>query len=142
MHFPSDHIISDTAQLAAFSIELLQSTNSRIFLLEGDLGAGKTTLVQALCKSLSVTDQVQSPTFSIINEYKTVDNERVLHMDLYRVKNIEELKDLCIDDYIYSGDYCFIEWPQLLYEYLGENYISVYIDHAENNTRHIKLTTV
>jgi tRNA threonylcarbamoyladenosine biosynthesis protein TsaE len=142
VQFPSEYSISDIYDLAPFCKELLHATACKIFLLEGDLGAGKTTFVQAFCKQLGVTDQVQSPTFSIINEYRTSGNERVVHMDLYRVKHIAELKDLCIDEYIESGDYCFIEWPELLYEYLCDKFISVYIEHAENNTRHIKLKQV
>ncbi len=142
MQFPATHVISELPQLISLGKELLSATPIKIILLEGDLGVGKTTFVQALCKILEVTDPVQSPTFSIINEYQTKNKQRVAHMDLYRIRNIQEAIDLGIDEYLHSEDYCFIEWPEIIKEYVPQKSISVYIEHADRNTRQIKLNLV
>ncbi len=132
--------IQDENDWLRFGAELLKRfPNTAIFLLSGDLGVGKTTLVNTLCKLLQVVDRVQSPTFSIINEYRTDSGKRIVHMDLYRIKTSSELREIGLDEYILSGDYCFIEWPELLMEHIAENYISVYIEHADNNTRTVNL---
>jgi len=107
-------LTSTLDSLSAVSKQILDSfTGSRVFALYGKMGAGKTTLVRELCRHLSVTDEVQSPTFSIINEYKTSVNESVYHFDFYRIRKIEEVFDIGYEDYIYSGCYCFIEWPEM-----------------------------
>lgn len=85
----------------------------RIFALSGPMGAGKTTFIQAVCRQLGVGDNVNSPTFSIVNEYLTTSNESVFHFDLYRLRKPEELMDIGYEEYFYSGAYCFIEWPEL-----------------------------
>jgi tRNA threonylcarbamoyladenosine biosynthesis protein TsaE len=87
---------------------------SRVFALYGDMGAGKTTFIKTICHELGVTDIVQSPTFSIINEYKTGDGESIFHFDFYRIKKTEEVFDIGYEDYFYSGSYCFLEWPELI----------------------------
>lgn len=134
------HQICNESDWFRFGEEILkQFPACRIYLLFGELGSGKTTLVKALCRLLGVTDIVQSPTFSIVNEYRTETGERVVHMDLYRAKSFAELHDIGIEEYLYSGDYCFIEWPELLKEHITEKHISVYIEHADNNTRTVKL---
>lgn len=83
----------------------------RIFAFYGEMGAGKTTLIQRLCNQLKVSDVVSSPTFALINEYHSDDLDRVFHFDFYRLEKLEEAYDLGYEDYFYSGDYCFIEWP-------------------------------
>ena len=81
----------------------------------GRMGAGKTTLIRHLCKLIGVTDIVQSPTFSIVNEYRSGENgESVYHFDFYRIKKLEEAYDLGYEDYFFSGSWCFIEWPELI----------------------------
>ncbi|GIV26968.1 MAG: hypothetical protein KatS3mg027_0782 [Bacteroidia bacterium] len=85
----------------------------RIFLLKGNLGAGKTTFVQAFCKMLNCSEHVTSPTFSILNIYHDDKKNPIYHFDLYRLKSLYELKDIGFEDYLYSGNYCFIEWPDL-----------------------------
>ena len=85
--------------------------NGRIFAIYGDLGAGKTTLVKALCDSLGSVDNVKSPTFSIVNEYQYPSGS-IYHFDFYRIKSIEEAYDLGYEEYFFSGEYCFIEWPE------------------------------
>ena len=85
------------------------SGSERIFILKGQMGSGKTTLVQSLCAALNVEDDVTSPTFTILNEYRDDKGEAVYHFDLYRIKNINELYDFGYEVYFYSGKYCFIE---------------------------------
>lgn len=139
MEFPCVYTVTTVNQLDAFTAELLQSVDVKLFLIEGDLGSGKTTLVQSCCRQLQVIDVVQSPTFALVNEYRTINNQVIYHLDLYRVQSREELLDIGIDEYLYSGHYCFIEWPKIIKDYIGEKYISVYIEHADNNNRQIKL---
>ena len=100
---------------------------SRVFALYGKMGAGKTTLVKAMCNHLGVADEVQSPTFSIINEYKTVSDESVFHFDFYRIRKVEEIFDIGYEDYIFSGSYCFIEWPELAGDLLPEGTVRLEI---------------
>ena len=87
--------------------------NRRVFALNGDMGAGKTTLVHAIAEVLGVTDVVSSPTFSIVNEYRSSRNTTVYHMDWYRLKGEEEALQAGVEDSLYSGAYCFVEWPQI-----------------------------
>ena len=100
---------------------------SRIFALYGLMGAGKTTFIKAVCLELGVTDIVQSPTFSIINEYKTGEGNSIFHFDFYRIKKTEEVFDIGYEEYIYSGSYCFIEWPELIESMLPEDTIRIRI---------------
>ena len=92
---------------------LLMFPEERVFAVSGPMGAGKTTFIQAICRQLGVKDNVSSPTFSIVNEYHTGSGEPVFHFDLYRLRKPEELLDIGYEDYFFSGDYCFIEWPEL-----------------------------
>ncbi len=101
--------------------------DSRIFAIYGSMGAGKTTFIKAICHELGVADIVQSPTFSIINEYQTVKGESIFHFDFYRIRNTSEVFDIGYEDYLYSGSYCFIEWPELIDSLLPENTVHVRI---------------
>ncbi|WP_423146579.1 tRNA (adenosine(37)-N6)-threonylcarbamoyltransferase complex ATPase subunit type 1 TsaE [Rubrolithibacter danxiaensis] len=104
--------ISDPEQLSEAAIHLLHFIgNEKILLFYGEMGAGKTTFIKAICKELGITDTVSSPTFSIVNEYVSPSGP-VYHFDFYRLKNETEALDLGYEDYIYSGNYCFIEWPE------------------------------
>ena len=105
--------------------------DSRVFALYGRMGAGKTTLIKELCHKLDVVDEVQSPTFSIINEYKTKGSESVFHFDFYRINKIDEVFDIGYEDYIYSGSYCFIEWPDLGLGFLPEPDIIIALTQQE-----------
>ena len=100
---------------------------SRVFALYGRMGAGKTTLIKEFCHRLGVSNEVQSPTFSIINEYKTNTGNSVYHFDFYRINKIEEVFDIGYEDYIYSGSYCFIEWPELAEDLLPEGTVRMEI---------------
>lgn len=109
----------------------------RLFWLTGDLGAGKTTLVTALCKKLGVLDRVSSPTFSIINEYMTDKGKPVYHLDLYRLEDEEEALNIGIEDYLYQKNYTFIEWPELIEHLLPEDILRIHIQNLDNSTRKI-----
>jgi tRNA threonylcarbamoyladenosine biosynthesis protein TsaE len=102
-------------------------SGSRVFAFFGSMGAGKTTFIQAICRELGVTDMVQSPSFAIINEYKTGSGEAVFHFDFYRIRKKEEIFDLGYEEYLYSGSYCFLEWPELMEELLPEGVVKVHI---------------
>ncbi len=107
--------------------------NCRIFAFYGEMGAGKTTLIQKLCENLEVKDIVSSPTFAIINEYETARAGNIYHFDFYRLKKLEEAFDIGYEDYFYSGDYCFIEWPEKVTDLLPENTIPVFIMVGDEN---------
>jgi tRNA threonylcarbamoyladenosine biosynthesis protein TsaE len=109
----------------------------RVFAFYGKMGAGKTTFIQSICQALGTTDNVTSPTFALINEYIDSNMDSIFHFDFYRIKEIEEAFDLGYEDYIYSGCYCLIEWPQMIEPLLPENLVEVKIEVAEDDTRQI-----
>lgn len=103
----------------------------------GEMGAGKTTFIKEICKNLQVIDQVNSPTFSIINEYHTKKGEVIYHFDFYRLKNEEELFDLGYEDYFYSGNLCLIEWPEKIEKHLPAGHLKIQIQIQKNGIREI-----
>lgn len=128
-------------ELPAIAARILeQAGQERVFALYGDLGAGKTTLIKALCNKLGVTDAVTSPTFSIINEYIAEGNELVYHFDFYRITRLEEALDIGYEEYLYSGYYCFLEWADKIEELLPEHY--VYISIGKSNDEKTRRLTV
>ena len=114
--------ITDLNQLDSVARELLSLSDNRIFAIYGDLGAGKTTLVKHFCKYLNVLDTVSSPTFSIVNEYENIKQNKIFHFDLYRLESLEELEAIGISTYLNSGNYCFIEWPELASTFFPEHH--------------------
>jgi len=106
----------------------------KIFIFEGDMGAGKTTFIKEICAALGVEDVVSSPTFSIVNEYLGKDNQPVYHFDFYRIKNLQEVYDIGYEEYFYSGCFCLVEWPEKIAELLPDRYIKVTIT-ALNETQ-------
>jgi len=112
-------------------------TEERIFAFFGKMGAGKTTLIKEICSYLKVEDIVCSPTFSIVNEYYTTENESIFHFDFYRIKTIQEAFDIGYEDYFYSGNYCFIEWSEKIEELLPQNFVKIQIDENESNGNRI-----
>ena len=103
-------------------------------------GAGKTTFVKALCEALGVTDVITSPTFAIVNEYRSDETgELIYHFDFYRIKKLSEVYDMGYEDYFYSGALCFIEWPELVEELLPGDAVKVTIEELEDGSRVIKL---
>lgn len=109
----------------------------RIIAISGDMGAGKTTFIQALCRVLGVSQIVTSPTFALINEYFTFEGESIYHFDLYRIKNPDELFDIGYEDYFFSGAYCFIEWPEKASALIPEEALQVVIKVLEDEARQI-----
>ena len=99
----------------------------------GSMGAGKTTLIKNLCHRMGVTDEVNSPTFAIVNEYVTEEGESVYHFDFYRIKKIEEAYDIGFENYFDSGNLCLIEWPEMIEPLMPEKHICVEIRHGETD---------
>lgn len=130
------HSLDDLPQLVQ---EILgDCIDSKIFVFYGNLGAGKTTLIKTLCQQLGYKGDVTSPTFSLVNHYKTLEID-IYHMDLYRLKDEEEALEIGIEEYLYSGAYCFIEWPQVVIPLLDEPYYKVQIEVLENLIRKINI---
>lgn len=126
-------------QLSAIASEILSfAPNNRIFIFYGDMGAGKTTLIKSLCKQLGSNDNITSPTFSIVNQYNGA-GTTIYHFDFYRLKNEHEALDIGFEEYLYSGNYCFIEWPEKIPNLLPDNFISITIKVLEDNIRQISL---
>ena len=111
--------------------------NRNIFAFYGEMGAGKTTFIKALCKILGVAETITSPTFAIVNEYNKEDGDPIYHFDFYRIKNIGEAYDFGYEDYFYSGHLCFIEWPELVEPLLPESVVKVQIVVMDNGKRSI-----
>lgn len=126
------------SQLKGIAKELIDNhPGSRIFAIYGKMGVGKTTLIKAICQYLEITDIVGSPTFSLVNQYKTHDNQSVFHFDFYRLKKLEEAYDIGYEDYFYSENYCFIEWPEKIQSLLPEDCVKVYLEEESNALRRI-----
>lgn len=110
-----------------------------VFAFYGKMGAGKTTFIKAVCEALGVTDVVNSPTFSIVNEYRSNDTgELIYHFDFYRIKKLEEVYDMGYEDYFYSGALCFIEWPELIEDVLPGDAVRVDIEELPDGSRSIR----
>lgn len=125
-------------------VEALQeyAGDRKVLLFYGEIGAGKTTLIQHFCKSFDVAQKVNSPTFSLINEYSYKDKNDnaeclIHHLDLYRLKNIEEAIDIGIEDYLFADSYCLIEWPEIIEPLLPENVVKIKIQLINNSSRKI-----
>lgn len=112
--------------------------DKKIFAFQGELGAGKTTFIKALCQQLGVKDSMSSPSFSLVNEYKSEDENPIYHFDLYRLKNAQEAFDIGMEEYLYSGNYCFVEWPERAEGILPEETVHVKIT-MEKGCRSIEI---
>lgn len=119
-------------QLASIA-EMIVKDNprARILAFYGKMGVGKTTLIKAICKYFNVTDIVGSPTFSIVNQYLSESSNSYYHFDFYRLKKIEEAYDIGYEDYFYSDNYCFIEWPEKIETLLPEDCIKIYLEEQD-----------
>ena len=122
-----DELDNVAAELLGFAAPV------KIFLLHGQMGAGKTTLVKSFCKVLEVSDTVNSPTFSIVQEYVDRQQRPVYHFDLYRVKKVSELFDLGFEQYIDQGTYCFIEWPEIAEVLLNQSKADIFITTEDHH---------
>lgn len=129
---------TELKDLDGIAKELLEFIGDhRVLCFYGDLGAGKTTFIKAICRQLGVADAVQSPTFSIVNEYETSQGEPVYHFDFYRLKTEEEAYDLGYEQYLFSNYFCFIEWPEKVEDLLNLKKVDLYISFADSK-REIK----
>lgn len=132
--------IDNIADIDFVAAKLLKEfEGQRIFAFFGEMGAGKTTFIQALCRELAVIEVVNSPTFTIINEYHTKNGNSIYHFDFFRIKKIEEVYDFGFEDYFYSGNYCFIEWPELITDILPDNAMLVKITIDQGGTRILEI---
>lgn len=111
--------------------------DNTVFALYGPMGVGKTTFTKAVCEELGVKDNITSPTFAIVNEYRSNTNELIYHFDFYRIKKLEEVYDMGYEDYFYSGAICFIEWPELIEELLPLDAVKVTISENPDGTRKV-----
>ena len=115
-----------------------QIGDKRVFAFYGGMGAGKTTFIKAVCEQLGVKDAVTSPTFAIVNEYAS-DFGPVYHFDFYRIKNLGEVMDLGFEDYAYSGNFCLMDWPELIEDLLPDNTVNVHIAETSNGMRTVTI---
>ncbi|MBO7247744.1 MAG: tRNA (adenosine(37)-N6)-threonylcarbamoyltransferase complex ATPase subunit type 1 TsaE [Bacteroidaceae bacterium] len=130
--------VDNISSVAKEFIELMG--DDTIFAFYGKMGAGKTTFIKALCKELGVEDEVNSPTFAIVNEYRSETTaELIYHFDFYRIKKVEEVFDLGYEDYFYSGALCFIEWPELIEELLPADTKKISIEENNDGERIITI---
>ncbi len=114
--------------------------NENIIAFYGDMGAGKTTFIKAICEVLGVTETVNSPTFSIVNEYTSATGKSIYHFDFYRITNPREALDMGCNDYFYSNNLCLIEWAERIAELLPESHLAVNISEQEDGSRILEIS--
>src|SRR5690606_9131875 len=129
-------IVFSLAEIDEIAKKILTLNKYKIILFEGEMGAGKTTLTKALAKCLGVQDMTSSPTFSLVNEYESADG-LLYHFDLFRLKDLSEAYDIGIDEYLDSGNYCFIEWPEEIMPILTD-YHRIQLTIVDAETRRLK----
>ena len=117
---------------------LTEHANNKVFAFHGEMGTGKTTFIHALCEAMDVTDVISSPTFSIINQYKTKNGQTIYHMDLYRIKDENEAINAGIEDCLYSGNICLVEWPEKIPGIFPDETLHITITSVDDNTRKLK----
>ena len=131
-------IVYTLADIDLVAQRLLAYLTERVIVFRGEMGAGKTTLIKALVKAMRSSDTVSSPTFALVNPYMSEEGA-IYHFDFYRIKKEEEAFDIGFEEYLYSGDWCFIEWAERVPSYLPEKYIAIDIEVIDANTRRLKL---
>lgn len=133
-------IVTSEQELPQVAEEFLAAFgNRKVILFYGEMGVGKTTLIKQLCKQLGVEEATTSPTFSIVNEYLANTGKSIYHFDFYRIEEEAEVFDLGYEDYFYSDNYCFIEWPEKIPNLLPEDTVTLKIELGENNERLIEV---
>ena len=132
--------IGSEEELVGVAKSLLNDfSDKKIILFYGEMGVGKTTLIKVLCKQLGVEEATNSPTFSIVNEYLTTSQKSIYHFDFYRIEKEEEVFDMGYEDYFYSGNFCFIEWPEKIPNLLPEEVVKVSIELDDDHNRLISV---
>ena len=114
--------------------------DNTVFAFHGEMGAGKTTCIKAICENLGVSDPINSPTFAIVNEYRSDSGELIYHFDFYRINKEEEAFDFGYEDYFYSGSLCFIEWPVRVESLLPKDTVNVTIEILEDSSRNVTVS--
>ena len=133
-------IIKHKNNLPSAATRLLKlSGDKRVFAFYGPMGSGKTTIIKVICDKLGATDLISSPSFTIVNEYRTSYGDSLYHVDFYRIRKTEEVLDIGIEEYLSSGSYCFIEWPELVEEILPAEAVKVRISVGKNEERILEL---
>lgn len=125
-------------QINEIAIQIIAQNPNKVILFNGEMGVGKTTLIKQLCQILGVQEATSSPTFSIVNEYKAAIG-MVYHFDVYRLKNENEAMDIGIDDYLYSGNWCFIEWAEKIPNLIPTEHSTINIQTLENGKRRLTM---
>lgn len=134
-------IASSVGELRSIAKSILKDIpDQNVFAFNGKMGTGKTTLIKAMCEELGVEEVVTSPTFALVNEYISEDNNSIYHFDFYRIKKLDEVFDIGYEEYFYSDNFCFIEWPELVLELLPETYVYILIEEEESGRRMISYT--
>ena len=121
-----------------FAADVVQTNRATVIAFYGAMGAGKTTFIKELCRSLGSEDNITSPTFSLVNEYTDAEGRPILHFDFYRIENLQEALDIGCDDYFYSGNLCLIEWPELIEDLLPEETLKVTIKEETDGSRSLE----
>ncbi|MCC9019964.1 MULTISPECIES: tRNA (adenosine(37)-N6)-threonylcarbamoyltransferase complex ATPase subunit type 1 TsaE [Flavobacterium] len=134
------NIVFSLDQIREVATQILAANPKKIILFNGEMGVGKTTLIKQLCKNLGVQDATSSPTFSLVNEYYTSNNQIVYHFDFYRLNKETEALDMGVDDYLYSGNWCFIEWSEKIASLLPEETSTITIELLADGKRELKLS--
>lgn len=133
-----EHRVKSPEELPGVAGELINMfSDERVYVFYGKMGAGKTTFIKAICQYLGVEDVVSSPTFALINEYVTSAGEQVYHFDFYRIKNAYEALDIGFEEYLYSGAYCLVEWPEKVDGLLPGKHVAVRIEEQGQGIRKI-----
>jgi tRNA threonylcarbamoyladenosine biosynthesis protein TsaE len=131
-------IVFTLDEISAVSKEILAQNPKKVILFYGEMGAGKTTLIKALAKSIGVNDATSSPTFSLVNEYHTDSDDFVYHFDVYRLKNESEAYDMGMEEYLYSGHWCFIEWAEKIPTLIPNEHSIIKIKSLSNGDRELE----
>ena len=134
------NIIFSIDQLEEVAQQIIANNPKKVILLHGEMGVGKTTLIKQLCKTLGVTGATSSPTFSLVNEYEADDNQLVYHFDFYRLNHETEALDMGVDDYLYSGNWCFIEWAEKIPNMIPEVHSVITISLLADGKRSLTLS--
>lgn len=134
------NIIFSIDQLEEVAQKIISENPKKVILFHGEMGVGKTTLIKQLCKTLGVTGATSSPTFSLVNEYEANENQLVYHFDFYRLNKEEEALDMGVDDYLYSGNWCFIEWAEKIPNLIPEVHSVINISLLADGKRSLTLS--
>src|SRR6218665_1336350 len=126
-------------EIGAVPAKVVSQNPKKFILFNGEMGAGKTTFIKALAKKIGVIDTTGSPTFSLVNEYQTTDNQIIYHFDVYRLKSENEAYDMGMDEYLYSGNWCFIEWAEKIPNLIPEEHSSIFIKVLANGKRQLNM---